>query len=219
MSLDQRCCEPKADTLRVSPAYRRAMWLVIAINGAMFVVETAAGWLADSVALEADALDFAADTATYAISLFVLSRPPRMRALAAQFKGFAMAAMACWVLGLALVQYFGDAVPDASVMGAVGITALAANALSVWILFRFRAGDANMRSVWLCSRNDMIGNAAVIAAAIAVAVVNETWPDLAVAVAMAALFLAGAISIVRQAAGELRNGAPALRDGPAITRF
>ena len=217
MDLGHQCCAPEADTLRVSPAYRRALWLVIAINGSMLMFEATAGWLADSVALEADALDFAGDTATYAISLFVLSRPLRILALAALFKGAAMALMACWVLGLALVQYFAAAVPDASVMGAVGIAALAANALSVWILFRYRAGDANMRSVWLCSRNDMIGNAAVIVAAVTVAVVNARWPDLVVAMAMAALFLAGAISIVRQAVGELRTGA--LSDDAAITRY
>ncbi len=207
MGSDPHCCQPDPGIAAASPEFRRALWFVIAINGAMFAAEVAAGWLANSVALEADALDFAGDTATYALSLFVLSRPLRWRSLAALFKGAAMALMACWVLGHALLRFLGGEAPDATMMGVVGITALAANALSVWILMRFRSGDANMRSIWLCSRNDMIGNAAVIAAALAVAILNARWPDLVVATAMAGLFFTGAISVLRQAAAELRTGA------------
>ncbi len=195
----------------VSPGYRRALLAVIAINAVMFVVEMTAGALAGSQALKADALDFLGDTLTYALSLWAIGRPLAVRAGAALLKGASLGAMGLWVLGATLWQVFGVGVPDAPVMGAVGAAAFAANIASVLILLRYRDGDANVRSVWLCSRNDAIGNLAVIAAAGAVALTGAAWPDLAVAAAMAALFLRSAQLIVRQALAERREarGAPA----------
>ena len=171
----------------------------------MFVVEMAAGALAGSQALKADALDFAADTATYAISLAVLGASLRARATAALAKGGSLALMGLWVLGSTLWTATGPGLPEAEVMGVVGLLALAANLASVVILLGFRDGDSNVRSVWLCSRNDAVGNVAVVLAALGVFGTGTAWPDLIVAGIMSALFLASAASILRQAVGELRG--------------
>lgn len=199
------CCtnQPRFDGL--SAAYRRALWLVIAINGGMFLTEAAAGSLAGSQALQADALDFLADTLTYGISLLVIGLPLRVRATAALAKGLSLAAMGLWVLGSTLHRVLMLGLPDAEIMGGVGLAALAANVASVLILMRYREGDANVRSVWLCSRNDAIGNLAVIAAAGGVALTGTAWPDLAVAALMAGLFLWSAARILRQALDERRH--------------
>ena len=183
-----QCCdhEPKFDG--VSAAYKRALWAVIAINGTMFLVEMAAGVLAGSQALKADALDFFGDTATYTISLFVIGMPMVWRTRAALFKGLSLAAMGLWVLGSTAYQFLVLGVPKAEVMGIIGFLALVANLASVLLLLKYRDGDANVRSVWLCSRNDAIGNVAVILAASGVWVSQSAWPDLIVAGIMAALF-------------------------------
>jgi Co/Zn/Cd efflux system component len=202
------CEAPRFDGASV--AYRRVLWLVIAINAGMFATETVAGWLAGSVALQADALDFAGDSFTYGLSLFVIGRSARLRASAALFKGLSLGAMGLWVFGFTVYRVFVVGVPDAVVMGAIGFLALAANVGSALLLMRYRAGDANVRSVWLCSRNDAIGNLAVVGAAGLVALSGAAWPDFAVAAIMALLFLNSATQIVRQALGELRTvGAPA----------
>jgi Co/Zn/Cd efflux system component len=194
-----------------SPAYRRALWAVIAINGAMFATELAAGAMAQSMALQADSLDFLADTLTYAISLYAIGRSARLRAGVALVKGLSLATMGIGILALTLYRTLMLGAPDAFVMTGVGALALAANLASVLLLLRYRNGDANVRSVWLCSRNDAIGNVAVIAAAGAVAWTGAAWPDLIVAAAMASLFLHSATLIVRQALRERR----ALRYRPA----
>jgi Co/Zn/Cd efflux system component len=201
------CCNPEERFQGLSKAYRRALWLVIAINAAMFVVETASGMLAGSVALQADALDFLGDSLTYGLSLLVIGRPARWRAGAALLKGASLGAMGLWVFGYTLYRVLVLGVPDAVVMGAIGVLALAANVGSALLLFRFRDGDANVRSVWLCSRNDAIGNLAVVGAAGLVALSGTAWPDILVAAMMALLFLNSASQIVRQALGELRSGA------------
>lgn len=188
----------------LTPGFRRALWAVIAINGSMFVIEITAGALAGSRALQADALDFLGDTATYAISLFVLGMSLRARATAALLKGASLAVMGLWVLGSTVYQVLVLGLPRAEVMGVVGLLALAANLGSVMLLLRYRNGDANVRSVWLCSRNDAIGNLAVLAAALGVWLSGTAWPDLVVAAAMAALFLWSALHIVRQALEERR---------------
>jgi Co/Zn/Cd efflux system component len=193
----------------MAPGFRRALWAVIAINGAMFLIEIAAGTLAGSQALKADALDFAADTATYAISLAVIGRPLRTRALAAIAKGLSLSLMGLWVLGSTVWHMLGPGLPEAHIMGAVGLLALSANLASVILLIRYREGDANVRSVWLCSRNDAIGNVAVMAAALGVFGTGTAWPDLAVAGAMSALFLTSATVILRQAFAEYRSGGAA----------
>ena len=189
----------------ISVPYRRVLLGVIAINAAMFAVELVAGWLSGSQALQADALDFLADTATYSISLLVIGMPLLWRARAALFKGAALAAMGLWVLGSTLYHVRATETPPAGIMGAVGLAALTANLVSVLLLLKYRDGDANVRSVWLCSRNDAVGNIAVVIAASGVWATQSAVPDLVVAGVMASLFLWSALQIVRQALVELRE--------------
>ena len=183
----------------MSAGYKRALWAVIAINAVMFVVEIAAGSLAGSQALQADALDFLADSVTYGLSLAVIGMPLIRRANVALCKGVSLVAMGLWVFGSTLWQVLILGLPSAEVMGVVGFLALAANLASVAILLRYKDGDANVRSVWLCSRNDAIGNVAVIGAAGGVALTQTAWPDLIVAGLMAGLFLSSARLILLQA--------------------
>lgn len=198
------CCSHDAKFDGASKRYRRALWAVIVINGVMFQVEMTAGIAADSQALLADALDFFGDTLTYGLSLFVIGHSLNWRARAALFKGLSLAAMGLWVLGSTVYQVLILETPVAVIMSGIGMLALAANMASVLILYRFRDGDANVRSVWLCSRNDAIGNLAVIGAAGAVWFTASAWPDLLVAGIMASLFLRSAYLIIRQALQELR---------------
>lgn len=188
-----------------SRGFRRTLWAVLAINAVMFVVEMAAGMMAGSQALKADALDFLGDTVTYGLSLFVIGMPLAWRARAALFKGLTLGGMGFWVLGSTFYHVFVLGVPKAEVMGIVGFLALAANLVCVLLLVRFRDGDANVRSVWLCSRNDAIGNVAVVIAASGVWATASAWPDLIVAAIMASLFLWSAVQIVRHARAELRE--------------
>lgn len=188
----------------MSENYRRVLWAVIAINALMFVVEVAAGALAGSQALKADALDFLGDALTYGLSLWVIGKSDGIRASAALFKGLSLAAMGLWVLGSTIYEIFVLEVPQAIVMGGIGFMALAANLVSVLLLMKYREGDANVRSVWLCSRNDAIGNVAVMVAALAVFFTSSAWPDLLVATAMAGLFLWSSAQIIRQSLRELR---------------
>jgi len=187
-----------------SAAYKRILWIVIAINASMFVVELAAGITAQSMALRADALDFLGDSLTYALSLYVIGRSARWRASAALFKGISLALMGTWVLGMTLYRTLYPGLPDDLVMGSVGTLAFVANVTSALLLLKFRNGDANVRSVWLCSRNDAIGNVAVVVAAGAVYWTGTGWPDVTVAAIMAGLFLWSAMQIIRQSLGELR---------------
>jgi Co/Zn/Cd efflux system component len=191
----------------VDPRYKRVLWTVIAINATLFVTEIVAGHLARSQALQADALDFLGDTVTYGLSLAVIGASLRIRATAALFKGVSLSLMGAWVLGSTLYQVLILGLPRAEIMGGIGILALAANLASVLLLMRYKDGDANVRSVWLCSRNDAIGNVVVMAAAGAVWWTASAWPDLIVA----GLFLTSAVQILRQAWAEHRgagSGAP-----------
>jgi Co/Zn/Cd efflux system component len=199
-----------------SAEYRRRLWLVIAINGVMFLVELIGGALAGSRALQADALDFLGDTLTYGLSLAVIGMPLRVRASAALLKGVSLLAMGLWVAGSTLYGFFILRTPEAPVMGVIGFLALAANLLSVLLLVRYKDGDANVRSVWLCSRNDAIGNVAVIGAAALVWLTGTPWPDLVVALAMAVLFTSSAMRILRQAWAEWKSAhAGAGHEAPA----
>lgn len=200
------CCDQAQEFDGLSPAYRRALVAVIAINAIMFLVEMIAGLAASSQALQADALDFLADTATYGLSLFVIGKPLRWRASAALLKGISLSAMGLWVLGSTAYHVLVLDLPRAEIMGAVAFAALAANLASVLLLLRYRNGDSNVRSVWLCSCNDAIGNLAVLGAAAAVWATGSAWPDLVVAGLMAGLFLHASIRIIRQARGELARG-------------
>ena len=185
--------------------YRLMLWIVIALNGAMFVVEMIAGHVAASQALQADALDFLGDTLTYGLSLAVIGMAPLVRARAALLKGISLSLMGLWVLGCTVWRVFVVGVPEAQIMGVIGILALAANVASVLLLMRYKDGDANVRSVWLCSRNDAIGNIAVVAAAAGVWGTGTGWPDLIVAALMATLFLTSSVQIIRQSRDEMRS--------------
>ncbi len=208
-----QCCDHEGQNRfdGASPRYRRVLWLVIGLNAAMFVAEIVAGALAGSMSLQADALDFAADAATYGLTLFMIGRALVWRASAALFKGMSLAVMGTYVLSATIYRVFVFGTPEPLVMGAVGFVALAVNLGSALLLYRFRDGDANVRSVWLCSRNDAIGNVAVMLAAVGVFGTGTAWPDLAVAAMMAALFLWSSIQIIGQARGELRRARPHIR--------
>lgn len=188
------------------PRYRRILWVVIAINAAMFAIETVAGRLAGSQALQADALDFLGDTLTYGLSLAVIGQSLRVRSSAALLKGASLLLMGLWVFASTLWQVLVFGLPRAEFMGAIGFMALAANLASVLLLARYKDGDANVRSVWLCSRNDAIGNVVVMIAAALVWWLASPWPDLVVAFIMAGLFLHSAQLILRQAIREWRSG-------------
>jgi Co/Zn/Cd efflux system component len=184
--------------------YRQVLWAALAINLAMFVVEIVGGLSAGSVSLLADAVDFFGDAANYALSLFVLGMALAWRARAALLKGFSMAAFGIFVLGRAAWSFSAGTVPEPATMGAIGALALAANVAVAAMLYAWRDGDANMRSVWLCSRNDAIGNIAVMSAALGVFGTGSAWPDLVVAAIMAVLALTAARAVIRQALTELR---------------
>jgi Co/Zn/Cd efflux system component len=192
----------------VDPHYKRVLWTVISINGVMFVTEMLAGHVAGSQALKADALDFLADTITYGLSLAVIGASIKTRAVAALSKGLSLSAMSLWVFGSTLYQTLVLGIPRAELMGAIGLLALAANLASVLLLMRYKDGDANVRSVWLCSRNDAIGNVVVMIAALAVFGTESAWPDLAVAGVMAGIFLTSSIQILKQAWTEYRGPRP-----------
>jgi len=198
------CCEVKSFD-GVSPQYKRALIWVIAINGVMFIVEMLAGISSGSQALKADALDFAGDTATYALSLGVIGASLRVRARASLIKGGSLAIIALIILGMTLARFLSGEPPEAQTMGLIGFLALAANLTSVFILLRWRDGDSNVRSVWLCSRNDAIGNVGVIIAGGLVAVTGAAWPDLIVAILLASLFLRSSVAITTQALSELKR--------------
>lgn len=196
------CCGHDAKFDGVSDQYKQRLWIVIALNATMFVVEMAAGQLAQSQALKADALDFLGDALTYGISLAVIGASIRARTNAALAKGVSLLLMGLWVFGSTVYRVFYVGVPEANIMGVIGGLALAANLASVILLVSYKDGDANVRSVWLCSRNDAIGNVAVMLAALGVWGTASAWPDLIVATMMASLFLSSAFQIVRQALAE-----------------
>ena len=202
------CCGHSARFEGLSEDYKRRLWLVIAINAGMFAVEMGAGQLSGSQALKADALDFLGDALTYGISLAVIGASLQTRATAAMAKGISLLLMGLWVFGSTVYQVFVVGVPQAHIMGVIGFMALAANLLSVLLLARYKDGDANVRSVWLCSRNDAIGNVAVMIAALGVWGTASGWPDLIVAGIMAGLFLNSAVQILSQALQERREAAP-----------
>jgi Co/Zn/Cd efflux system component len=206
------CCSPpplNVDPHRGNSAYRRILWIVLAINAAMFVVEIGAGLAAGSASLQADALDFLGDAANYAISLIVVGMALRYRASAALAKGVTMGVLGLWVIATVIWHAIHGTLPSAVTMGAVGFLALAANAACTALLWRYRGGDANMRSAWICSRNDVLGNLAVLLAALGVFGTGTGWPDIIVATIMAALAFQGAVVVVRQSLNEMRGPAAA----------
>lgn len=187
----------------IPPGYRRALWIALAVNAAMAVVEIASGLAAGSVSLLADAVDFFGDAANYGLSVMVLGMALPWRSRLAWLKGWTMAAFGVFVLARAGWSLASGQVPEPLTMGAVGMLALLANVGVALLLYAYREGDANMRSVWLCTRNDALGNLAVLAAALGVFGTGRAWPDLVVAVVMATLALTAARSVLRQARAEL----------------
>ncbi len=184
--------------------YRRVLWAALGINGTMFLIEIVAGLMAGLVSLQADALDFLGDVANYGISLFVIRMALRYRAKAALIKGATMGLFGVWVIGAVVWHAFYRTLPHAATMGEVGFAALVANAAVFGLLWAYRKGDSNMRSVWLCSRNDVIGNLAVLLAALGVFGTGTGWPDVIVAGLMAGLGVQGAAQVIRHALEELR---------------
>jgi Co/Zn/Cd efflux system component len=187
------------------PHWRRALWIALAINASMFLAEVVAGVAAGSASLQADAIDFLGDSANYAISLGVAGMALTWRARAAQLKGWSLGLLGATVLLSTGWHAFAGTLPKAETMGVVGVLALLANGCVAVMLYRFRTGDANMRSVWICSRNDAIGNLAVLAAAAGVFGTGTAWPDLIVAAIMAALSVSGGWQIVRHAHADLHK--------------
>ncbi len=200
---DDHCSAPEPGG--ADPRWQRALWIALAVNAGMFALEIAAGVAAGSASLQADALDFLGDAANYAISLGVAGMALAWRARAALLKGASLGVLGLWVVATTVWHAIAGTLPSAETMGAVGVLALAANAGVALMLYRWRGGDANMRSVWICSRNDAIGNVAVVLAAAGVFGTGTGWPDIIVASVMAALGLTGGWQIMRQATGELRG--------------
>lgn len=209
------CCASSTKGTTNDPRWRRALLIALGVNAAMFAVEIAAGLMGGSRALQADALDFLGDAANYAISLGVAGMALTWRAKAALLKGATLALLGLYVLGIILWGIWHGSVPEAHVMGIVGIAALIANGAVALMLYRFRSGDANMRSVWICSRNDAIGNIAVVFAAAGVFGTGTAWPDLIVAGIMAVLGISGGVQIVAAARRELAS--PEAQDYSRIT--
>lgn len=212
--MSAHCCASPAGNGN-DPSYRRVLWIALAVNAAMFVVEVSAGALANSAALLADAVDFLGDAANYGVSLAVLALAPVWRSKAALIKGCTMGAFGLFVLGKTAWNAATGVTPEPLTMGAVALLALAANVSVAVMLYKYRGGDANMRSVWLCSRNDAIGNVAVMFAALGVFGTGSGWPDLTVAAALGVLALSAAQSVVRQSLRELNSPAGDLRHDPA----
>ena len=205
--MSANCCASESKP-SVDPLWRRALWIALLVNAGMFLVELAAGELADSRSLQADALDFFSDGANYAISLGVAGLAIVWRARAALVKGITLAILGFYVMATAGLAVFQGASPQPAIMGAVGVAALIANAAVALMLYRCREGDANMRSVWICSRNDAIANIAVVGAAVGVFGTGTAWPDLIVAAIIATLSITGGVKIVRLAWSELALSKP-----------
>jgi Co/Zn/Cd efflux system component len=199
---DSCCATPRADT-QVTRKYRRALWIALAVNVTLFAVEIIASWRSGSVSLLADAVDFFGDAANYAISLLVFSLAPVWRSRTAMLKGVSMGAFGVFIVGQIVWAAANETVPEAGVMGVVGFVALLANVGVAVLLYAFREGDADMRAVWLCSRNDALGNLAVLLAALGVFGTRTGYPDLLVAAVMAILALLSARTVITHARREL----------------
>jgi len=204
------CCSHHSDPNQGNPAFKRVLWIVLTINAVMFLVEIGAGVAAGSASLQADALDFLGDAGNYTISLVVVGMALRYRAMAALVKGLTMGAFGLWVIGTVVWHALIGTVPEPITMGVIGAVALLANAACAALLYSHRDGDANMQSVWICSRNDVLGNLAVLLAAVGVFGTGTGWPDLIVAAIMASLAIQGAWIVVWQARGELQSLRPKL---------
>ena len=203
--MSDACCELEEDLANIHGPKRKILWIVLVLNFIMFFVEIIAGWLAQSNALMADALDMLGDAAIYAFTLFVIQLAPIWRTRAGILKASIMSLFALGVLGAAIYRVYHQEVPEASAMGIVGGLALAINLFCTYLLLRFKDDDVNMRSAWLCSRNDVLANLGVLAAAGGVAWTNSHWPDLAAGVIIAGLILQSSLGIFKDARLEIKN--------------
>jgi cation diffusion facilitator family transporter len=201
--MSAHCCNHESPS-QPDPKYRRILWIALMVNLAMFAVEIFFSWQSKSVSLLADSIDFLGDAANYGISLWVLAMSVKARATASLFKAASMAMFGAGVLIHAVWNAATGVIPDAQTMSIIGLLALAANLAIAMLLYAYRNGDSNMRSVWLCTRNDALSNIAVIIAAVGVFGTGTAWPDLLVAMVMASLALTGAWQIIKQARQELR---------------
>jgi cation diffusion facilitator family transporter len=201
------CCEDKScEVAALRQNHARILKTVLAINAVMFVVEITAGTLARSTALTADSLDMLGDALAYGLSLYVLGKGARLNAFAALFKGGLMTALGLMVLGQALFRAFNPSLPVPETVGAVGLLALTANLVCLALLWKSRGDDLNMRSVWLCSRNDILVNLGVLVSAAAVHFTQSRWPDIGVGVLVAVLVLSSSWGVLRRAYAQLRQG-------------
>lgn len=198
-------CTGDSNRAEHDPAYRRALWIVVLLNLGFGACEIVGGFIADSQALKADALDFLGDGTITFVGLIALGWAAAARARIALVQGIFLMTLGLGVIGVAFWRALTAVAPDADLMGGIGIIALVINVASAFVLSRFREGDANVRAVWLFSRNDALANVAVIAAAGLVALTNSAWPDLTVAAVIAALFLHSAFEILRSARAELHQ--------------
>jgi cation diffusion facilitator family transporter len=200
------CCAAKTDELASLRAeHKKTLVLVLAINAALFVVEAVAGIFANSSALLADSLDMFGDAAVYGFSLYVLARSTEWKAKAALAKGAIMALFGLGVLFEVIHKFLSGVVPAAETMGSIGTLVLIGNGICFLLLYRHRSDDLNIRSTWLCSRNDIIANLAVLVAAAGVAIFDTAWPDILVGAAIAALFLKSALTVLSESFSELRS--------------
>lgn len=200
-------CSPKIDE-GATPAYRRVLWLVVALNGGMFVVGAIVAFVGRSVSVQSDVLDFLGDSLATGAGLLLAGRSRSTRAKASLWQGIALGALGIYVLASAIYRAFAGVLPEALGMSVYGILGLAVNLGSALLLLKHRSGDANVRAVWLYSRNDAIGNIGVLCAAGLVALLGQRWPDVAVGVVIAGLFLHSAYSIIRQSRAELSDTGP-----------
>lgn len=199
------CCQDKGcDVEALQKSQSKVLWKVLGINGGMFVVELVMGLLTGSVALLADSLDMLGDTLVYGFSLVVIGKATHWPAWSALLKGSIMTVFGLGVLAQATYKLFAPTTPEATLMGITALVALAANAVCLYLLTRHRADDINMRSTWLCSRNDIVANTGVIVAAGATALTSSIWPDLLISVTITAVFLRSAVTVIREAVRELR---------------
>ncbi len=198
-----KCCSPakKPETQNL----KRVLWIALLLNFIMFLVEFSSGFVADSQSLKADSLDFFGDSVNYAISLFVIGFSLTNRAKASIFKAATMGVLGVWVVVEILSRIHSGAAPNSELMTWLGFAGLVVNGFVTWLLYQFREGDSNMRSVWLCSRNDAIGNIAVIIAGFSVSYFRTFWPDLIVAGLMAYLAISASIKIIKLARIEIKN--------------
>jgi Co/Zn/Cd efflux system component len=188
-----------------SPRYRRILWIALFVNLLMFFIEIGSGLKSGSVSLLADSVDFFGDAANYALALWALSMAAVWGSRVALFKGVTMLVFGTAVLARATWSAWVGSVPEAITMSTIGLLALAANLFVAAMLYQYREGNANMRSVWLCTRNDALGNIAVLLAGIAVWGSGKSWPDLAVAVVMAGLAIQSGIQVISHARAELQS--------------